>query len=86
MQLAQYYQDYGPMMDRWDHGSWVGVVFGLLFFLLIVALAIYLFKAITSGHTSGQSQAREPLDIAKERYAKGEITKDELAEIKKELK
>jgi uncharacterized membrane protein len=29
---------------------------------------------------------RDPLDYAKERYAKGEITKEELADIKKELK
>jgi putative membrane protein len=86
MQFAQYYQNYGPMMDRWGHDSWIGAVFGLLFFLLIVALAILVLKTVASGRTSVQPHTREPLDIAKERYAKGEITKDELTEMKKELK
>lgn len=86
MQFAQYYRDYGPMMDGWGHeNSWVGLIFSVLFLLLVVALAYYVIRAI-GGHHSAQTQYREPLDIAKERYAKGEITKDELTEIKKELK
>jgi putative membrane protein len=35
---------------------------------------------------SKKKDNRTPLDIAKERYAKGEITKDELEEIKRNLK
>jgi putative membrane protein len=84
--LAQYYRDYGPMMDGWDHTSWVSAVFGLLFFLFLVIVVIYLLRALTGHHHTGHTTTREPLDIARERYAKGEITKDEFAEIKKELK
>lgn len=86
MQFAQYYQDYGPMMDGWRHeNNWVGLIFSVLFLLLLVTVAYYVIRAI-SGHHPAHTQYREPLDIAKERYAKGEITKDELAEIRKELK
>ena len=84
MQFAQYYRDYGPMMDGWDHHSWVGGVFGLLFFLLIVALAIYVLRSLAGSHHN-HAQTREPLDIAKERYAKGEINKQEFEERKKDL-
>jgi putative membrane protein len=34
---------------------------------------------------SKKKETRPPLDIAKERYARGEITKDELEEIKSNL-
>ncbi|WP_225973668.1 SHOCT domain-containing protein [Dehalogenimonas formicexedens] len=33
----------------------------------------------------GQPRGQGPLDIAKERYAKGEITKDQFEEIKRNL-
>lgn len=84
--LAYYYQNGpGPMMDGWNHDSWVGGLFGLFFMLLLVVVAIFVIRALM-GHNGGPGASRDPLDIAKERYAKGEITKDELAEIKKELK
>jgi uncharacterized membrane protein len=50
----------------------------------VTSTAIYLVRTYAGhSHTTG---TRDPLDIARERYAKGEITKDEFAEIKRELK
>ena len=84
--FAQYYRDYGPMMDGRDHGSWFHALFGLLFFVLLVLVAVYLIRASSSHNHAGPTSTHEPLDIARERYAKGEITKDEFSEIKKELR
>jgi putative membrane protein len=38
-----------------------------------------------SGSESGTSEKRDPLEIAKERYAKGEIARQEFEQIKKDL-
>ncbi len=58
--------------------------------LLIVILNIILFIAIVWAFAQwikffAGRQYRSPLNIAEERYARGEITKIELAEIKKNL-
>jgi putative membrane protein len=85
MNFAELYQQYGPMGEG-RGGSWLGAIFGLLFFLVIVGGVIYAIRTFSTSHHWGPTAPRDPLDIAKERYAKGEITKEELAEIKKELK
>lgn len=85
MPFAQYYRDYGPMMDGWDHNNWAALVFSLVFLVLVVLVAYYVVRALSGNHTA-RTDYREPLDIARERYAKGDITKDEFTEIKKELK
>lgn len=85
MQIAQYYH-YGPMMDGWDgRYSWIGLLFGVLFLVLLILLIYYAIHTLSSHHRPTSTSYREPLDIARERYAKGDITKDEFAEIKKEL-
>jgi putative membrane protein len=58
---------------------------GFLFFIILVGLAVYLIRTVANHH-SGQTVTRDPVDIAKERFAKGEISKEEFNDIKKELK
>jgi len=81
--LAQmYYQSY-PMHRVADDGSGWMPLLGLLVFTLLVVLIVVLIHKSQDRTTY---DTRTPVEIAKERYAKGEISKDQLIEIKKELK
>lgn len=88
MYLAQYMtrRIEGPMVNDWDgHDSFIHAMFGLLVVLVIAGVAVYLIRSLAQ-NTRKTTDVRDPLDYAKERYAKGEITKEELADIRKELK
>lgn len=63
-------------------GGWM-----IIFWVVIIALVIWGVIALAkrSASTSDTPQQRDPLEIARERYAKGEISKEELDEIKKNL-
>ncbi len=63
-------------------GGWM-MIFWVVIIALIVWGVIVLVKRGSS--TSDTSQKHDPLDIAKERYAKGEISKEEFEQIKKDL-
>lgn len=63
-------------------GGWM-IILWVVIVGLIVWGVVALAKRGTS--TSDTTQKRDPLDIAKERYAKGEISKEELEEIKENL-
>lgn len=72
--------------------GWSGMWFGGIFWLIIIGLVIWLI--INSSKRSHynynyppqfQNQQETPLDILKKRYAKGEITKDEFDQMKKDL-
>ena len=64
----------------WDYGApmpWYGVVFGPLMMLiaLIVLVVVYLLRAL--GRNSPAAEPPAPLDILKERFARGEIDHEE---------
>ncbi len=64
------------------HGP-VGMIVMVLFWTLIVALVIKIFQYFfPSKHQHNQSRA---IEILKERYASGEITKSEFDQMKKDI-
>jgi putative membrane protein len=84
-QSSRYY--YGPHM--WD-GGWsmfLGPLSGLLFLGVLIALVVLLVRWLSaSGSTGGGIiAAKTPLDILRERFARGEIDKDEFEERKRIL-
>lgn len=83
------YQGYGPHM-MWGDG-WAGWIFGPLMMLLviagIVAAVVIVARSVShSGHGShGPEPGPAPLDILKQRFARGEIDKDEYEERRRVL-
>ena len=70
--------------DTWGVGMWLMMSFMILFWVGIVALVIWLIVRTTRGG-SYVSERRTPVEIARERYAKGEISKEEFDQIRKIL-
>lgn len=70
-----------------DMMGWGGFGFGwismLLFWLIIVLVIVFILKYAGISKTANDSKS--PLDILKERYAKGEIDKKEYEEKKRGL-
>lgn len=63
-------------------GFGIGILM-IIFWILIIVLIIVLIKSLSN---KKELKSENSLDIAKKRYAKGEITKKEFDEIKKDLK
>lgn len=76
--FGQYY--YHPMMDNQD---WGWGLFMMLFWAAIIIIVAVVVVHLLKNHKTDSKLS--PLDIAKERYAKGEIKKDEFEQIKKDL-
>ena len=72
-----------------DFGMGMGL--GWIFWLVLIAAAVFLFRGGFLGCGMGQNTRENmhsetsPLNILKQRYAKGEISKDEFERMKKDL-
>lgn len=84
------------MMWYWGYPSHMGFFGGILSVLLWVLVIFVVVSLVRSsrygrcgwrwnGRNFGQTDSKTPLDILKERYAKGEINEEQLAKMKKEL-
>jgi len=62
-----------------------GWIFVILFWALIILGVIALAKWILSAGSAGASDSKRPLDIIKERYARGEITREQYEQMRRDL-
>lgn len=76
--MMYYYDGFSPFQM---FGFGLGPIFMLLFWGLVIYGVFLLFKRESS--SNGKDQA---IEILKERYAKGEITKEQFEAMKKDLK
>ena len=67
---------------------WGGLWFALIFKLLIIVLVIWLIVHSLNRNQSNRNMPLSPesaLDILKKRYAKGEISKEQFEQMRKDL-
>jgi len=74
-------------MHGFNGMSWgMGMGFGWLIGLVILIILIWLIaKAVNSGTPSSPQHSKSALEILKERYAKGEINKQEFEDRKRAI-
>ncbi|RJR51800.1 MAG: SHOCT domain-containing protein [Desulfobacteraceae bacterium] len=78
------------MMDHWGWGmGWFGGIFMFAFWILVIIGMVFLIKWLVQntrgGATHSRTEASRALEILKERYARGEIDKQEFEEKKRDL-
>jgi putative membrane protein len=74
--------DRWDMMDGWGGGAGLWMLAGVLLIAVVVLIGVWLIVRSSRDARSASSNA---VDILRERYARGEITKDEFETAKKTL-
>lgn len=70
-------------MDGWGYGAMgVGMLFMLLFWVLVVLGIVALVKWLAG---TRRETSEHPVDIVRARYAKGEITREQYEQLKRDL-
>ena len=75
------------MMAGWRMG-WFSMILMLVFWVLVIVGLVFLIKWLIQTTSSGKTDVRtglKAIDILKERYARGEISKEEFETIKQDL-
>lgn len=80
--LAQYYGGYHNMMDG---GDWGWGLLMMLFWVIVIGLITVFVVRGLHWHDISSNNPSDAKEIAKKRYAKGEITKEEFEQLKKDL-
>ena len=72
-------------------GGGLSIILNILFWALVIGLGVWLVSSLASGRATSQlssgptSPLEAPLDILKKRYARGEITKTEFDDMRRDL-
>lgn len=69
---------------NWGWGMGLMMLIGLIFWGSVIWLIVWGITRLTKRETHS-SERRDPLDIARERYARGEINKEQFDQIRKDL-
>lgn len=88
MNYFAHVEDGYSMMNGWGGSTGSYSPWGWLFILVMMALvvvAVVLFIRFIVNNQTGKNSG-DALDILKQRYAKGEITKKQFSEMKQDLK
>ncbi len=79
----------GPdMMGGWGMMGWLGMIFMIAFWVLVIVGLVLLIRwLIYTTKTKGEvpHSGSRALEILKERYARGEIDKEEFERVKSDL-
>lgn len=70
-------------MMYYDHCGMMGPWSLLLWFVFLAAVALIIYLVVRSTRQGGMGES--PLDILKKRYARGEISKEEFEQKKRDL-
>ena len=81
---------YGP---NWGMGPWggygggpIGMFIGIIVLALVIAAVVWFVRAMAQSHQMPATGGRSPgLDALEERYARGEIKREEYLEKKSDL-
>jgi putative membrane protein len=74
--------DHWDMMDNWGAASGLWMIVGMLVVAVVVLIGVWL---IVRSSRDARSSGSRALDILRERFARGEITKDEFEAASKTL-
>ena len=70
------------MAGYWDNATWIGMGVGMLIWLVVAIVVVWLvvrgLSALDRGRSADTPSRSTPDDILRERFARGEIEADEL--------
>jgi putative membrane protein len=69
---------------HWNYGAGYGWLLMVILWVVVIIGVVFLIKSILRS-TKTERKTETPLEILKKRYAKGEISKEEFEEKKKDL-
>ena len=76
------------MWDGWHMGGWGwgwGILWVALFWALVIAGLVLLVRYLARSNQPVGPRGEQPLEILKRRYARGEISREEFEEKKRDL-
>jgi putative membrane protein len=83
--FLQFFAHYSNGYDMMDGSDWGWGFLMMLFWALVVIFVVVLIVRAFGGGRDDGHKTNDAVSIAKERYAKGEITKKEFEQLKKDL-